>query len=414
MNIKQNIYPADDLTRVLEDSDDSRKTVNYARWLLLTVVLLTTIGLTMLYSASYGTAGLKFFRNQLIWVILGTCGGMTAFLFGYRRVASKAVGWIILSTVLLIVARFCFPPINGAYRWIQLKIPGFSFSIQPSEFAKIAVALFCAKYCSDNFRTFNELKSSRGILPLAGWAGLAIGGILLGEDLGTTVLVGTMAVATALAAGMKLRYLAPPGFLAVLIGLYVYFFNPTRLDRVRSFMNPEVMRSEEGYQLWNSLMALGSGGWLGIGFMESRLKASYLPEAHTDFILSVIGEELGFLMLVFIILLYGVFTYCGYKISAMSNTRLGMFLGFALTLGISLQAVINIAVVSGSAPTKGMPAPFISYGGSNMIASLTAVGLLASVAAETFSPGYSDYYVQIFRKYLPFLFRKSRQQEGKQ
>jgi cell division protein FtsW len=408
MSIRQNIYPADDLSKVLEASDDSKKVVNYVRWLLLTVVLLTTIGLTMLYSASYGTAGLKFFRNQLIWVFLGTCGGIAAFLAGYRRIASKAAGWIILSTLLLIIARFCFPPINGAYRWIQIKIPGFAFSIQPSEFAKIAVALFCAKYCSDNFRTFNEFKSKHGILPLAAWTGIAIGGILLGEDLGTTILVATMALGTLLAAGMKLRYLIPPGFCAVLIGLYVFFFNPTRLDRIRSFTQAELMRKEEGYQLWNSLMALGSGGWFGIGFMESRLKASYLPEAHTDFILAVIGEELGFVMLLFILLLYSIFTYCGYKISRSSNSRLGMFLGFALTLGISIQAIINIAVISGSAPTKGMPAPFISYGGSNIIASLTAVGLLAAIAAETVSPGYSDYYVEIFQKWFPFLFWKRR------
>ena len=412
MNIKQNIYPADDLSKVFDDSADAKKVINYVRWLLLTVVLLTTIGLTMLYSASYGTAGLKFFRNQLIWITLGSCGGITVFLLGYRRIASKAIWWILLSTVLLIITRFCFPAINGAYRWIQIKIPGFSFSIQPSEFAKIAVALFCAKYCSDNFRTFNELKSAKGILPLALGSGLAIGGILLGEDLGTTVLVSVMALGILLAAGMKLRYLAPPLLFGVLIGIYIYFFNPTRLDRIRSFTNPENMRQGEGYQLWNSLMALGSGGWTGIGFMESRLKASYLPEAHTDFILAVIGEELGFLMLIIILLLYSVFTYCSYKLSCASNSRLGMFLGFGLTLGISIQAIINIAVISGSAPTKGMPAPFISYGGSNIIASLTAIGLLASIAAETVSPGYSNYYMDTFRRWFPFLFRKNKGIQG--
>ena len=408
MNIRQNIYPAEDLSRFLDTSEDTRKVISYVRIMLLMVVLLTTFGLTMLYSASYGTAGLKYFRNQLIWVFFGTCGGVAAYLAGYRRIASKALWWIILSTILLIIARFCFPPINGAYRWIQIKIPGFAFSIQPSEFAKIAVALFCAKYCSDNFRTFSEFKSFNGILPLAAGAGLAIGGILLGEDLGTTMLVTAMAVGTLLAAGMNLRYVIPPILGAGLIGIYIYFFDQTRLDRIESFTKPEIMRQGEGYQLWNSLMALGSGGWTGIGFMESRLKASYLPEAHTDFILAVIGEEMGFLSLLLILLFYSIFTYCGYKISRSSNSRLGMFLGFALTLGISIQAIINIAVISGSAPTKGMPAPFISYGGSNIIASLTAVGLLAAIAVETISPGYSDYYVQTIRQRLSFLTGKRK------
>ena len=190
--------------------------------------------------------------------------------------------------------------------------------------------------------------------------------------------------------------------------LYIKYFDPMRWGRMTIFLDPETNRSNAGYQLWNSLMALGSGSWYGLGLAKSRLKASYLPEAHTDFILAVIGEELGFVMLLFILLLYSIFTYCGYKISRSSNSRLGMFLGFALTLGISIQAIINIAVISGSAPTKGMPAPFISYGGSNIIASLTAVGLLAAIAAETVSPGYSDYYVEIFQKWFPFLFWKRR------
>ena len=400
MSIRQNIYPADDLSKVLEASDDSKKVVNYVRWLLLTVVLLTTIGLTMLYSASYGTAGLKFFRNQLIWVFLGTCGGIAAFLAGYRRIASKAAGWIILSTLLLIIARFCFPPINGAYRWIQIKIPGFAFSIQPSEFAKIAVALFCAKYCSDNFRTFNEFKSKHGILPLAAWTGIAIGGILLGEDLGTTILVATMALGTLLAAGMKLRYLIPPGFCAVLIGLYVFFFNPTRLDRIRSFTQAELMRKEEGYQLWNSLMALGSGGWFGIGFMESRLKASYLPEAHTDFIISIIGEELGFIGVLTVIGAYVLWGYFAFRIALSARSRMGMLLGCALSVGVLFQAIINLGVVSGLFPTKGMPAPFISYGGSNMVCSLLAVGFLVSVAMDAAVP---DYTVKLLKQLRQFL-----------
>ena len=148
--------------------------------------------------------------------------------------------------------------------------------------------------------------------------------------------------------------------------------------------------SGKGYQLWNSLMALGSGGWFGIGFMKSRMKAKYLPEAHTDFVVSVMGEELGYAIILFVLALYVLFGYYCIKISLNARSRLGMLLTIALMFGILLQAAINLLVVSGSAPTKGMPAPFLSYGGSNMIACLVAVGFIISVALDTLMPDYQQ------------------------
>ena len=144
--------------------------------------------------------------------------------------------------------------------------------------------------------------------------------------------------------------------------------------------------------MWNSLLALGSGNWFGIGFMESRMKHLYLPESHTDFILAIVGEELGLIAMLLVIAAYGVWTWNALKISLSANYRLGMLLGFGLTMLISCQAAINLAVISGSIPTKGMPAPFISYGGSNMIVAMITVGLLISIAEETVNPGYSDRY----------------------
>jgi len=283
-------------------------------------------------------------------------------------------------------ACFFFKPVNGASRWIRFG----SFSIQPSEFAKIAVAIFVAKYCADNARTFSLIRHRRGLLPLCAGAGIVILGILMGRDLGTTILVGTMTFFTMLAAGLFFRYLIIPVILGGVIAVYIKLFDPMRLARVVSFMNPEVVQKGKGYQLWNSLLALGSGNWFGVGFMTSRLKAKYLPEAHTDFILAIVGEELGFVAMAAVILLYTLYGYYALRIAFRSSSRLGMLLGFALTLGVTVQAAINLAVVSGSAPTKGMPAPFISYGGSNMIACLLATGLLVSIAFDTIAPGYEE------------------------
>ena len=387
-------------SRLQTETDKSHEVWRAVRSLLIITSILIVFGLTMLYSASYGTAGLKYFRNQLIWITLGLAAGGTVFFMGYKKVASKSLWWMAISFMLLLIACFCFKPINGATRWIRFG----GFSIQPSEFAQIAVAVFAAKYCSDHIRTFSMFWHKKGLLPLAAVSGAVIGAILMGKDLGTTLLVGSMTFATMLAAGLYLRYLIFPGIIGVLIALYIKFFDAMRLARVTSFLNPESVQQGKGYQLWNSLLALGSGNWFGVGFMTSRLKAKYLPEAHTDFILAIVGEELGFIAMAAVILLYSLYGYFALKISLRASSRLGMLLGFALTFGIVVQAGINLAVVSGSAPTKGMPAPFISYGGSNVFSSIIAVALLLSVAMETMRPGYSDAFFNTLRE----KFRKKR------
>ena len=397
------------------DTYESAVSLNAMRLLLRVVTLIVVFGLTMLYSASYNTDGLKYFRNQIIWAAMGFAGGTAAFLIGYRKLASWSGVLMGLSFVLLLVAAFCFPAINGANRWIKFRLPGLEMTLQPSEFAKIAVALFVAKYCSENIRTFNQLRGWRGILPLIGISGAVICGILIGRDFGTTALVMTMAVAIAVMAGLRWYYLAVPAVFAGLAALYVVLFDPNRLGRVTTFLRPEETRSGGGYQLWNSLLAFGSGGWTGVGFMESRLKQKYLPEQHTDFILSIVGEELGLLGMLFVLGLYVCFTWFGLRISMNSRSRLGMLLGCGLTLGITLQAAINIAVVTGAAPTKGMPAAFISYGGSNIMASLIAVGILVSIAFDNICPNYNVQYMNAIRSKLWFLpwnrqFRKNREE----
>ena len=377
----------------LDEPDPSAGVWSAARGLLVITTMLTAFGLTMLYSASYGTAGLKYFSNQLIWITIGAIGGLFVFFTGYKRICSSAKWWMIIS-FLLLVACFFFKPINGATRWIRFG----GISIQPSEFAKLAVAIFVAKYCAENPRTFTLLKHRRGLLVFGAMISPVILAVLLGRDLGTTVLISAMSFLTLLVAGLYWRYsIIPIGFVS-LTAVYIWLFDPMRTARVTSFLRPEEFQQGKGYQLWNSLLALGSGNWFGVGFMSSHMKAKYLPEAHTDFIISIVGEELGYFALIAVILLYAIYCFFALRIAVHARNRLGTLLGFALTMGIVLQAVINLAVVSGSAPTKGMPAPFISYGGSNMIACLLATSLLISIAFDVIEPDYE----QRFQNILPW------------
>lgn len=382
---------------------DNNQSLRLALNLITVVTILVAFGLVMLYSASYGRAGVKFFSNQLIWITLGIAGGTSCFVIGYRRMAELSVIWMLLSFLALILCLF-FKPINGAHRWLQFG----GFSIQPSEFAKVAVSLFAAKYCSDYPWTFSKLKANNGLLKLGVFTMPVICAVLAGRDFGTTILIATTAFATLMAAGLYWRYLVLPLIGGGLIATYIYLFDAERLARATSFMHPELVHQGEGYQLWNSLLALGSGNWFGIGFMESRMKAKYLPEAHTDFILAIIGEELGFTAIFAIIVLYSLFCINAIKISLKAYSRLGTLLGFALCCGISLQAIINLLVVSGSAPTKGMPAPFISYGGSNMISCLIAVGLLVSIASEAYDPEADKRIRESIKSKLFFFIRRKK------
>ncbi len=354
--------------------------------LILVTVLMISFGLVMLYSASFGVQGSKQFVKQLMWVAIGLAGSLALVGIGYRRLIK--ISPILLGACLvgLLVARFGFAPVKGGYRWIRFG----SISIQPSEFAKLALALFVAKFCSENSRTFALLRWNGGFLKLGAVVGATCLSIVIGKDLGTTALVAAVAFLTMFAAGLYLRYLVLPGLLIVLAGAYVFLFDAVRLARVQTFLHPEQTMDGSGYQLWLSKIALGSGGWHGVGFLESRLKAKYLPEHHTDFILSILGEELGFVGIVAVIACYVVYTVAALKISLYARDKQGKLAGFALTLGVMIQAIINLAVVSGSAPTKGMSAPFFSYGGSNLLSVMFATAIIVSIALDTIFPDYNQ------------------------
>ncbi len=378
--------------------DNAPGSLSNAAGLLLITMILVAFGLNMLYSASGSdmTSALRLFRNQLIWTALGICGGLTVMTLSCKFFCRHTILWLTGCALLLIWARFS-KEVNGAHRWIHLG--GYTF--QPSELAKIAVAIFVADYCAEYQRTFNDLsiRNKHGIWPLAAGTGIIILLILAGKDLGTSVLVATVAFLTMCAANLKWYYYLLPVFVIPAAVTFIRFFDPMRWARMTIYLNPEKYQSQEGYQLWNAFLALGSGSWFGVGLTHSRLKAKYLPEAHTDFIIAIIGEELGFLGVTAVVILYALWGFFAIRITLQSRNRKNMLLGCALTLGVLLQAVINLGVVSGLFPTKGMPAPFISYGGSNMVCSLLATGFLLAIALDNSIP---DYHEKLFRSIKNF------------
>ena len=377
----------------VSESDESKGVFSDALGLLLVTILLTAFGLMMIYSATSHFSGKEtasFFRNQFIWAVIGCVAGTAAFFMGHKLLG-KLSYWLLGGTALLLLWARCSREVNGAHRWIHFA--GYTF--QPSEMAKIAVAIFIAWYCSENLRSFASWKKKRnGIWVLGGVVGAMLGLILLGEDYGTTALVGAMSFVTVFVAGLSWFYWLVPVCLGGLMFLYIRAFDAMRWGRLTIFLEPEKYQNDYGMQLWFSLLALGSGSWFGVGLTKSRFKADYLPEKQTDFILSIVGEELGFAGIAAVLVLYTLWGFFALRIALKSRDRCGMLLGWALTVGIMLQAAINFGAMSGCFPTKGMPAPFISYGGSNLLGCLIATGILLSIAAYTENPGYRD----IFRR----------------
>ena len=344
-------------------------------------LLLVLFGLTMLYSTTYATVGEKLFQKQLFWAAAALLGTVGIVLVGYRRLGRKEVCTVLMLAVLILLAiALCSHPVKGARRWIFL--PGFQ--IQPSEIAKVVLPLYAAGLFADRWRDLADWHRWKSLL-LPGLLIAAVPGmVMLGHDLGTTMLLTAGIVIAAIVGGIQKRFYVFP--LLGLAGVFVLvaLFSPVRMARIKTFLDPEnpAYSEESGYQLLNSLYALGSGDWCGIGFGESRMKQSYLPEAHTDFILSIVGEELGFLGLLGVIAAYLFFGWFGIRIALRARSRFGMLLAFTLTAIITLQAAINIGVIAGGLPTKGISAPFISYGGSNLVMTMAMVGLLLSIGLE--------------------------------
>lgn len=353
------------------------------------IIIATAIlffGLVMLYSTSYVTSGNDFFKKQLVWMFFGLCASAATLVLGAKRLSDWSPIFLIVLAVLLVIARFS-KEINGAHRWIILG----PVSIQPSEFCKVAITLFMAKFLSSRTHALETEPFKKVLVPISIWVLPVIGLVFLGKDLGTSVLLGLLFLSMLFVAGMRLRYLLPVVLLLPPAALWYFLkFDAMRAKRLTSFLNPEAVSDGAGYQLFQSLLALGSGEWLGLGFGESRLKLKYLPEAHTDFILAVVGEELGFVFLILTILAYLLLVLLGLAIAAKAPHRQNKLIAFGMMTFIAIQAMINIGVICAALPTKGMSAPMISYGGSNLITCMVAISCVVSIGIDSVYPNYAD------------------------
>jgi cell division protein FtsW len=347
------------------------------------VLVLAFFGLVMQYSVSPAGESWRFLSRQVLAGGLGLVLAIgIAFLMPYawlERLAWAALGLaVVLLVLVLLPLPFCHRA-NGAQRWFR--VLGFQF--QPSDFAKLALLLALARYAAETrwrMGTFTE-----GVVVPGAMIGCVLALIFVEPDWGTALMLGSVGGVVLLVAGVRWRYFLPPVLagLALVAGLVAY--NPTRFDRVYSFLHVEETKQDTGHQVWQSWIALGSGGATGVGFNRSTQKR-FVPEHHTDFILAIIGEELGLVGTALVVLVYSVLFCCGCYIAWRAPDAFGACLATGLTFLIGLQALFNIAVVSGALPNKGLSLPFISYGGSNLLMLLIGAGMLLRVARAVVEP----------------------------
>ena len=356
--------------------------------LLVSVGALLTLGMVMLYSSSMANevrnhqVGTHYLRQQLIWCSLGIVGCFAMTLLDYRALKKFTLPLLVFATLLLVLVLIPHVglKINGARRWF-----GFGgVRFQPSELAKLALIIFIAWYGERYQRQMNTIR--HGIAIPGAFIAVVLALIIVEPDYGSTMLLAAVGAAMLLLAGVRWKHFLPPVFagaggLAVLI-----WQNPLRMKRVLSWWDLESTKSGVGYQAWQAMLALGAGGWTGLGLGNGRQKLGFVPEHHTDFILSIIGEELGFVATLAVIAAFAAIIACGLYIAHRARDTFGFLLGAGITLLIGLQAFINIAVVTSVFPNKGLPLPFISYGGSNLLMMLVCVGMLLSIARQAREP----------------------------
>lgn len=355
--------------------------------LILGIALfLALIGLYFVLDTSYVVAGqrkinqydpLFFFRRQTVWLGLG----LLAMVLGYRIPYPWWRRWawpIFLCSLLGLGLVLVFgPKINGARRWIDLKV----FQYQPSEMAKFAVVLVLAHWCSASRK---EIRSFWwDVVPKLVVLYLPLLLILIEPDLGTAIVVYIAGLTVMFCAGLKPSHILTLGFFSVVGILGAIYMEPYRMERIMAFVDPWKYYHTFGYQIIHSLIAIGSGGWFGQGLMGGVQKFFYLPEAHTDFVFATIGEETGFLGSLVLLTLFLLYIFRGFTLAYSCKDPFGSLLAGGLTTIIGFQALLNIAVASGSAPVAGVPLPFVSYGGTALVFCLFYTGILGNIAKES-------------------------------
>ncbi|HPZ10345.1 MAG TPA: putative lipid II flippase FtsW [Candidatus Eremiobacteraeota bacterium] len=354
------------------------------RFFIVTIVLVS-FGLIMVYSSSsveastsssYNYNGYYFFIRQMRGVLLGFTGIFIITRLRLEFIKKMSLPFVLLSIILLALVLFIGVERNGSKRWLELA----GFSLQPSELCKLSLVLFMSSYLSESKK---KVKSFwLGVFPLLFLVGIIFLLIEMQPDLGTIIAIGLIFMFMLYIAGTRAFHLISIFIIGLGIGIFQVIEKPYRMARMMSFVNPWKDPESSGFQIIQSLLALGSGGLWGMGIGQSRQKLFYLPEQHTDFIFAIIGEELGFAGCLFTIMLFLIFIYSGFRIALSRKDSFSFLLAAGLTGSIAIQAFVNMSVASGLLPLTGMTLPFISFGSTSMIVSLCSVGLVLKISAS--------------------------------
>jgi cell division protein FtsW len=359
------------------------KRVSVDRWLFTVTMLLVFLGLVMVFSASAVMARERFgseyafLSKQLIWAVAGLGAMVVAMRVDYKRYKHPALVFSVMGlTTLLLISVFFLDRSHNTHRWIHAG--GFSF--QPSELAKPVLILFLAFFLEGRSKSMDDVRNT--LLPAAAPVVVFLGLIVLQPDLGTAIACAGIAACIFYVAGMRMKYFGY-AFAASLVPLYFLIFHVSfRRDRILAFWNPYADRQRAGFHIIQSLIAVSTGGITGTGLMEGKQKLFYLPEPHTDFIFAVTAEELGLVGAICVVTLFAIFLWRGMRASWRTNDIFGRYLAVGITSMVVLQAFINISVVLGMMPTKGIPLPLVSYGGSSLFVTLACVGVLLNITKQ--------------------------------
>ncbi len=352
--------------------------------LLVATILLVAFGILMVYSASYYSAELHygddmfFAKKQIIGAVIGLACMITISFVNYS-ILSKLRWWAMVISVVLLALVF-IPGLGvtnyGATRWINLGIT----TIQPSEIAKFGFVIFASAYLSKNYE---KVKKFTGILPVLLAGGVTCLLIILEPNMSITICVALTMIVMLIVGGARFKHFLLIGVPMVILAVVLVLIEPYRLKRLLAFIDPWSSAQDEGFQLVQSLYAVGSGGWFGVGLFNSRQKYLFLPFAESDFIFSIIAEEFGFVGCVLLCLVYLVIILRGLKIARKAPNRFGCYLATGIVAIIALQLIINIAVVTGSIPPTGLPLPFISAGSTSLVVFMSAVGVLLNIDRQS-------------------------------
>lgn len=361
------------MTRSPDNNPARRQLFGPASVILVCAVGLALLGLTVLFSASasFRTDPYFFIKRQVIWVVIAVCAGWVVSRVDLEH--ARRYAWIIWGAAIVLLILVLIPGIgvkvNGARRWIDFGL----MRLQVSDVAKFAMVFALAHYCNLNQRHMGTLM--RGFLIPAAGVGVTAILILVEPDFGTAALTGFVGVTMLYLAGVRLKWFVPAVASAVLLFAVAIAHNPNRLHRITSFLDVEANRGDGAYQLWQAMLAFGAGGIEGVGLGNGRQQNAFLPEAHTDFIFAIVGEELGLGFTLGVVVLFMVILGAGLVQLRRAPNLFGYLLVSGMLLMMMLQAIVNLGVVTGVLPTKGMSLPFISYGGSNLLLMGVIVGV---------------------------------------